>query len=63
MGNHNLHNKSKIYQLILLLRLLVGSIAVAIDSYAHGSFILTPIEFLKLNVIEGIGSFYGTHPW
>lgn len=41
----------------------MGGTAVAIDSYAHGSFILTPVEFLKLNVLEGIGSFYGTHPW
>lgn len=43
--------------------LLVGSSAVAIDSYAHGSFILTPLEFLKYNVLNEIGSFYGSHPW
>lgn len=43
--------------------LLVGSIAIVIDSYAHGSFILTPLEFLKYNVLNEIGSFYGFHPW
>lgn len=47
----------------LCLRLVVGSASVALDSWAHGSFILTPIEFLKVNVIQEIGSFYGAHPW
>lgn len=44
-------------------RFIVGSGAVALDSWAHGSFILTPIEFLKVNVVQEIGSFYGSHPW
>lgn len=42
---------------------MVGAVAVSIDTYAHGSLILTPIEFLKVNVIEDIGTFYGYHPW
>lgn len=36
---------------------------IALDSYFHGSFIVTPIEFFKVNVVEGIGSFYGSHPF
>lgn len=41
----------------------MGAIAVTVDTYVHGSFILTPVEFLKVNVIEDIGTFYGFHPW
>lgn len=29
----------------------------------YGRFIVTPYEFFKFNVIENIGSFYGTQPW
>ncbi|XP_037030520.1 GPI mannosyltransferase 3 [Bradysia coprophila] len=43
--------------------LIVGGASVAIDYLAHGSFILTPIEFLKVNVWQEIGIFYGTSPW
>ena len=42
---------------------LIGSVAIGIDTYAHGKFIVTPLEFLKYNIFNGIGSFYGTHPW
>lgn len=37
--------------------------SVLLDSLAHGSFIVTPYEFLKLNVLDGVSTFYGTHPW
>lgn len=47
----------------LLIGVLVGAAAVALDSYAHGSFVLTPVEFVKANIVDGIGSFYGEHPW
>lgn len=47
----------------LSIGLCVGGIAVAIDSYMYGRFIVTPYEFFKFNVLENIGSFYGTHPW
>lgn len=36
---------------------------MALDSFFHGSFIVTPYEFFKANIFENIGSFYGTHPW
>lgn len=42
---------------------LTLTISTAIDSFMHGSFILTWYEFLKLNVLENISDFYGTHPW
>lgn len=47
----------------LLIGLLVGASVIALDSYAHGSFIVTPVEFFKVNILENIGSFYGEHPW
>lgn len=47
----------------LLIGLIVGGIAVALDSYAYGRFIITPYEFFKLNVLENVGSFYGIQPW
>lgn len=43
--------------------IVVGGFAVAIDYFAHGSLIFTPIEFLKVNVFNEIGSFYGSSPW
>lgn len=42
---------------------IIGAVLSAFDSYFHGSFIITPYEFFKVNVLEGISSFYGTHPW
>lgn len=54
---------SSIFFFGVLCRLLVGAAAVGIDTYVHGSFILTPVEFLKVNLIENIGTFYGSHPW
>lgn len=47
----------------LISSLLVGSVCVAFDSYAHGSFIVTPFEFFRVNAFLGIGSHYGTHNW
>lgn len=42
---------------------IVGGASVGIDYLGHGSFVLTPLEFLKVNVLNEIGSFYGTTPW
>lgn len=42
---------------------VVGALCVGLDSYAHGKLIVTPLEFLKVNVFEEVGSFYGTHSW
>ncbi|KAG6456284.1 hypothetical protein O3G_MSEX009646 [Manduca sexta] len=43
--------------------LLAGGALVALDSYHHGSLIITPWEFFKFNVLNDIASFYGKHPW
>lgn len=43
--------------------LLVGAASVALDSYVHGSLLVTPFEFVRANLWHGIGSFYGTHEW
>lgn len=42
---------------------LLGCLLVTLDSYLHGSLVIAPWEFFKVNVIEGIGSFYGAHPF
>lgn len=47
----------------LFIGLVLSSLLVALDSYFHGSFIVAPLEFFKVNVLEDIGSFYGSHPF
>lgn len=42
---------------------VIAVLMTALDSYFHGSFIVTPYEFFKFNVLRGVGSFYGSHPW
>ena len=41
----------------------VGVSLFALDSFFHGSWIVTPYEFLKLNVLDQVGNYYGVHPW
>ncbi|XP_049878711.1 GPI mannosyltransferase 3 [Pectinophora gossypiella] len=43
--------------------LVCGGTLVALDSYFHGSLIVTPWEFFRFNVLNDIASFYGQHPW
>ncbi|EDW34812.1 GL21004 [Drosophila persimilis] len=47
----------------LVIGLLVAGLGIAIDTYWHGHLIVTPYEFLKYNIFNNIGSFYGSHPW
>ncbi|ALC43901.1 CG12006 [Drosophila busckii] len=47
----------------LTIGLFVAAAGVAIDSYSHGQLIITPWQFLKHNIINNIGSFYGSHAW
>ncbi|SPP84917.1 GPI mannosyltransferase 3 isoform X1 [Drosophila guanche] len=47
----------------LAIGLLVAGLGIAIDTYLHGQLIVTPYEFLKYNIFNNIGSFYGSHPW
>jgi GPI mannosyltransferase 3 len=64
--HHIRKSKYPVWELLvkryLFIGLLVGGVLTALDSFFHGSFILTPYEFVKANVFEGVGSFYGTHP-
>lgn len=52
-----------LFRKYLPIGLIVGSIAIGLDSYAHGTLVITPIEFFKFNVLEGVANFYGTQPW
>lgn len=64
---HIKKSKFSVWEIVLKRYLLIGlvtaSYTIAIDSYCHGSLIFTPWEFVKANVIDGIGSFYGEHKW
>lgn len=46
---------------------LVSVALCGFDSYLHSgspwNIIITPYEFFKANILNEIGSFYGTHPW
>ncbi|XP_034481577.1 GPI mannosyltransferase 3 isoform X1 [Drosophila innubila] len=61
--------KSRLSVLELILKrffvigLLVAGVGIAIDTYWHGQLVVTPWEFLKYNIFNNIGSFYGSHPW
>lgn len=44
-------------------RLTILGLSVWLDSYANGSLIFTMYNFVKFNLLEDIGSFYGAHPW
>ena len=46
----------------LFIGVTLGGLLIALDSFFHGSFIVTPYEFFKVNIIDNIGSFYGSHP-
>lgn len=52
-----------LFKQYLPIGLVVGSIVIGLDSYAHGTLLITPIAFFKFNVLEGVASFYGTQPW
>ncbi|XP_053616346.1 GPI mannosyltransferase 3 [Plodia interpunctella] len=43
--------------------LVCGGALVALDSYFHGDLVVTPWEFFKLNILQDVASFYGSHPW
>lgn len=36
---------------------------VGVDYLMYGDLVLTPVNFFKANVLNNIGSFYGSHPW
>lgn len=42
---------------------LTVGFGVAVDYLLYGHLVLTPVNFFKANVLNNIGSFYGSHPW
>lgn len=42
---------------------VVASALISIDSYYHGSWLVTPLLFFKSNIIDDVGALYGTHPF
>ncbi|XP_013111842.1 GPI mannosyltransferase 3 isoform X2 [Stomoxys calcitrans] len=52
-----------IFKRYLVISLTVAAVVIGIDSYMHGRFLVTPYEFLKYNIFQNIGNFYGSHPW
>ncbi|KAL5290031.1 PIGB family protein [Megaselia abdita] len=63
LGNSKYSPYKLIFTKLVVIGALVGASCVAIDSYIHGKLLITPYEFFKYNVLQGVGSFYGTHPW
>ena len=41
----------------------VVALGVALDSWFYGAFVLTPWEYLRSNLIEGVAATFGTSPW
>ncbi|XP_010607393.1 GPI mannosyltransferase 3, partial [Fukomys damarensis] len=39
------------------------SLSLVIDRIFFGQWTLVQLNFLRFNVLQGVGSFYGSHPW
>lgn len=37
------------------------TLSTILDSHCYGTFVITPLEFLRANIFNQIGSFYGSH--
>lgn len=64
---YNILSNGKSFKEVLTKYILIGlavfGASVAIDSAAHGSLLISQWEFLKMNVLNNVGVWYGTHPW
>ncbi|CAG9772532.1 unnamed protein product [Ceutorhynchus assimilis] len=64
---HLATSQKTVFRLVVSRYIPIGLIALIVsttlDSLVHGSFIVTPYNFLKTNVFQNIASNYGTHPW
>lgn len=60
-------SKEKILAVIIKRILPIGIISflisILIDSLARGTLIITSYEFLKANVVNNVGEWYGSEPW
>ncbi|XP_059089161.1 GPI mannosyltransferase 3-like [Tigriopus californicus] len=53
----------KFVSTMVLPAVLTLTLAMGIDSLVYGKWTNVPWNFFQLNVLQDIGSFYGTHPW
>ncbi|VEN61997.1 unnamed protein product [Callosobruchus maculatus] len=64
---HLLINKEDSFSVIIQRYVPIGlsvlCVSITIDSLAYGRFLITPYEFLKFNLFQDIGAFYGVQPW
>ncbi|KAG1684044.1 GPI mannosyltransferase 3 [Nymphon striatum] len=44
-------------------RLIIVTFTIIIDRICFGTWVIVPYNFLKFNLVHGIGTFYGNHPW
>jgi len=62
-----LPSTSKSVEFVFTQVLPVGAISIGfstiIDRLFYGRWVIVPLKFLQVNVLYGIGNFYGTHPW
>lgn len=57
------HKRELLLRIILPITVFMLSVSVVIDSLLYQKFVITPFEFLKFNLLHGIASFYGVHPF
>lgn len=43
--------------------IIILSMGIAFDSYYYGQVVVTPYEYFRANLVDGIASNYGTSPW
>ncbi|EPZ34938.1 Adaptin ear-binding coat-associated protein 1 NECAP-1 domain-containing protein [Rozella allomycis CSF55] len=48
---------------MVLIGLLMLCASIVMDSLYYGRLVFVMLNFLEFNVLRGLSSFYGTHPW
>lgn len=56
-------SKQSILFTFILTGCFVAIVLCAVDSVFYGTLTLTPLNFINLNVVKGVASFYGSHPF
>lgn len=57
----NSRNLYKVIRNYVFIGAATFSYSTLIDSLCYGSFVVTPWEFFKVNILNGVADFYGTH--
>lgn len=64
---HMKDSKHAVWELLLKRFLPIGiltvGLGVGVDYLMYGDLVLTPVNFFKANILNNIGTFYGSHPW